>query len=67
MQAQLSVFDGQLAVREEILAPLAGWSKAWAGFEGLVVNARRDPGPAGWREPGAIAYFLPAMARSTVW
>ena len=27
--------------------PLAGWSKAWAEFEGLVMNARRDPGPEG--------------------
>ena len=44
MQAQLKVFDEQLAMLEEILGPLAEWSKAWAGFEGLVMNARRDPG-----------------------
>jgi hypothetical protein len=30
-----------------ILGPLAGWSTAWAEFEGLVMNARRDPGPEG--------------------
>ena len=45
MQAQLKVFDEQLAMLEEILGPLAEWSKAWAGFEGLVMNVRRAPGP----------------------
>ncbi len=40
-------FGGQLAMLEGILGPLAGWSKAWAEFEGLVMNARRDPGPEG--------------------
>lgn len=45
MQAQLKVFDEQLAMLEEILGPLAEWSKAWAGFERLVMNAGRDPGP----------------------
>ena len=47
MQAQLRVFDEQLAMLEGILGPLAGWSKAWAEFEGLAMNARRDPGPKG--------------------
>ncbi len=47
MQAQLGVFDEQLAMLEGILGPLAGWSKAWAEFEGLVMNVRRDPGPEG--------------------
>ncbi len=47
MQAQLRVFDEQLAMLEEILGPLAEWSKTWAEFEGLVMNARRDPGPEG--------------------
>jgi hypothetical protein len=41
------VLDEQLAMLEEILGPLAGWSKAWAEFEGLVMNPRRDPGPEG--------------------
>ena len=47
MQAQLRVLDEQLAMLEQILGPLAEWSKAWAQFEGLVLPARRDPGPAG--------------------
>ena len=47
MQAQLRVLDEQLAMLEQILGPLAGWSKAWAQFEGLVLPARRDPGPEG--------------------
>jgi hypothetical protein len=47
MQAQLRVFDEQLAMLAEILGPLAEWSKTWAEFEGLVMNARRDPGPEG--------------------
>jgi hypothetical protein len=45
MQAQLRVFDEQLAMLEGIIGPLAEWSKAWAEFEGQVVNTRRDPGP----------------------
>ena len=45
--AKPRVFGGQLAMLEGILGPLAGWSKAWAEFEGLVMNARRDPGPEG--------------------
>jgi len=47
MQAQLRVLDEQLAMLEEILGPLAEWGKTWAEFEGLVMNARRDPGPEG--------------------
>ena len=47
MQAQLRVFDEQLAMLEGILGPLAEWGKTWAEFEGLVMNARRDPGPEG--------------------
>ena len=34
MQAQLRVFDEQLAMLEGILGPLAGWSKAWAELRG---------------------------------
>jgi hypothetical protein len=47
MQAQLRVFDDQLAMLEDILGPLAEWSNTWAEFEGLVMNVRRDPGPDG--------------------
>ena len=46
-QAQLRVLDEQLAMLEQILGPLAEWSKTWAQFEGLVLPARRDPGPEG--------------------
>ncbi len=47
MQAQLRVLDEQLAMLEEILGPLAEWSKTWAQFEGLVMPARRNPEPEG--------------------
>ena len=47
MQAQLRVLDEQLAMLEQILGPLAEWSKTWAQFEGLVMPARRNPGPEG--------------------
>jgi hypothetical protein len=47
MQAQLRVFDDQLAMLESILGPLAEWSNTWAEFERLLMNARRDPGPDG--------------------
>ena len=47
MQAQLRVLDEQLAMLEGILGPLAEWSKTWAQFEGLVMRARRNPGPEG--------------------
>ena len=47
MQAQLRVLDEQLAMLEQILGPLAEWSKTSAQFEGLVMSARRNPGPEG--------------------
>ena len=47
MQAQLRVLDEQLAMLEKILGPLAEWSKTWAQFEGLMMPARRNPGPEG--------------------
>ena len=47
MQAQLRVLDEQLAMLEQILGPLAEWSKTWAQFEGLVMPASRNPGPEG--------------------
>ena len=46
-QAQLQVLAEQLAMLELILGPLAEWGKTWAQFEGLVVNAGRNPGPEG--------------------
>src|ERR1700752_3034024 len=33
LQAQLSAFDEQLAVMEQMLGPLAEWSKNWAEME----------------------------------
>jgi hypothetical protein len=47
MQAQLKVFDEQLAILEGVLGPLTEWSNTWAEFEGLVMKARRDPRPEG--------------------
>ena len=47
LQAQLAAFDEQLEALEGILAPLAEWSKKWAEFERLAMNARRNPGPDG--------------------
>ena len=47
MQAKLRVLDEQLAMLEQILGPLAEWGKTWAQFEGLVMSARRNPGPEG--------------------
>ncbi len=47
LHAQLTAFDEQLAALEGILGPLAEWSKTWAEFERLVMNARRNPGPEG--------------------
>src|SRR5271166_553690 len=46
-QAQLTAFYEQLALLEGILGPLAEWSRTWADFEGLVMNARRNPEPEG--------------------
>lgn len=44
LKAQLSSFDEQLAVLEQILGPLAEWSRAWADLEErlLSMGRRRD-------------------------
>ena len=47
MQAQLRAFDEQLEMLQEILGPLAEWSKTWAEFEALAMNTRREAGPDG--------------------
>ena len=44
LQAQLSAFDEQLAVLEQILGPIADWSRSWAELEGRLLNLGRDPG-----------------------
>ena len=43
LKAQLSAFDEQLAVLEQIIHPLAEWSRKWAELEERVLNIR--PGP----------------------
>jgi hypothetical protein len=46
LKAQLSSFDEQLAVLEQILGPFAEWSRTWADLEQrlLNVNARPEAG-----------------------
>jgi hypothetical protein len=43
LKAQLSAFDEQLAVLEQILGPFAEWSRSWADLEKQLVNMRRSP------------------------
>jgi hypothetical protein len=50
LQAQLSAFDQQLAVLEQILGPLAQWSGTWAELEQRVM--RLYPGYGGDDKPG---------------
>jgi hypothetical protein len=46
LQAQLSSFDEQLAVLEQLLGPLATWSRTWADLEQrlLHMGRRREAG-----------------------
>ena len=44
LQTQLSAFDEQLAVLEQILGPLALWSKTWADLERRLLDLGRGPG-----------------------
>jgi hypothetical protein len=43
LKAQLSSFDEQLAALEQILGPLAEWSRTWAEFEHRLLNLGRRP------------------------
>jgi hypothetical protein len=43
LQAQLSSFDEQLSVLEQILGPLAEWSRTWADLEQRLLNMGRRP------------------------
>ena len=43
LKAQLNSFDEQLAALEQILGPLAEWSRTWAEFEQRLVNIGRRP------------------------
>ena len=49
LKAQLSSFDEQLAVLEQILSPLTEWSRTWAELEERLLTMSRGPGG---REPG---------------
>jgi hypothetical protein len=40
---QLSAFDEQLAALEQMLGPLAEWSKTWAEFEQRMLNLGLKP------------------------
>jgi hypothetical protein len=43
LKAQLSSFDEQLSALEQILGPLAEWSRTWAEFEQRLMNMGRWP------------------------
>lgn len=43
LKAQLSLFDEQLAVMEQILGPLAEWSRTWADLERRLLNMSPRP------------------------
>jgi hypothetical protein len=47
LKAQLSSYDEQLAVLEQILGPLAEWSRTWADLEQRLLNM--DPRPEAGR------------------
>jgi hypothetical protein len=43
LKAQLSSYDEQLAVLEQILGPLAEWSRTWADLEQRLLNMNPRP------------------------
>ena len=43
LKAQLSSFDEQLAVLEQILSPLTEWSRTWADLEERLLKMSRRP------------------------
>jgi len=47
LQAQLSSFDEQLAVLEQLLSPLTEWSRTWAELEERLLNMSRGPAAGG--------------------
>ena len=52
LKAQLSSYDEQLEVLEQILGPLAEWSRTWADLEQRLLNmdpGRRPEGRPGFR------------------
>jgi len=52
LKAQLSSFDEQLAVLEQLLGPLAQWTSKWAEVEERLLNVARGP-QAGGRASGS--------------
>ena len=54
LQAQLTAFDGQLAVLEQILSPLAEWSGAWSDLEQRLLRMGHAP-----ESPGGAAAPAP--------
>ena len=61
LKAQLSSFDEQLAVLEQILGPLAEWSRTWAELERRPLNLGRSPG-AGKATPAGSSPGSPLQA-----
>ena len=53
LKAQLSSFDEQLAVMEQILGPLAEWSRTWADLEKRLLNMGHRP-EAGGQASGSL-------------
>ena len=47
LQAQLSSFDEQLAVLEQLLSPLTEWSRTWAELEERLLKMSRGPAAGG--------------------
>ena len=47
LQAQLSSFDEQLAVLEQLLGPLTEWSRTWAELEERLLKMSRGPAAGG--------------------
>jgi hypothetical protein len=45
LKTELTAFDEQLAALEQILGPLAEWSRAWADVEERLLNMGRKPEP----------------------
>lgn len=43
LKTQLTAFDEQLALLEQMLEPLAEWSKTWADLEDRLMNVRHGP------------------------
>jgi hypothetical protein len=67
LKAQLSAFDEQLAVLEQILGPFAEWSRSWADLEKQLVNMRRRPEAEGSLSPLPSFKWVSSGARHSGW